>query len=106
MDRRLLIVVLCMLIAMVLCSTNIAVAVDELDVTGTVRGRNNDLKQFASVQLEGPRRYVAMTGASGQFKISNVVLGLYTVRVRQGDYVTTFPSMEIKNNTMNLVVNW
>ena len=59
------------------------------DLNGTVVARDGRPKQFASVQLEGPRRYAAMTDANGRFTITGFTAGRYTVRIRQGDYVET-----------------
>jgi hypothetical protein len=87
-------------------SLNTVVAADEVNLTGSVRGRHNEVKQFVSVQLEGSRRYVAMTNAQGEFNIPSFVPGLYTVRIRQGDYLATFPAREIGNARLDLTVNW
>lgn len=83
-----------------------AFAQDEIHLlTGMVKGRAGDPKQFVGVQLQGPRRYVTMTNADGEFRVSRVVPGRYTVRVRQGDYVETF-SLDVRTERLDLRVKW
>ena len=82
------------------------VAQASVTVNGTVRGRQGDPKQFASVSLEGPRRYLATTDANGTFRIDSVASGTYTVRVRQGDRVDEFFNRHTGNGPLDLIVKW
>ena len=82
-------------------------AQNEIDITGSIRGRDGGPKRFASVQMEGSVGYVAITNAEGQFKVSKVIPGHYTVRVRQGDYVETFSvELSASSSSLDLVVKW
>ncbi len=76
-----------------------------LDLGGQVRGVQGDPKKFATVQLDGPGSYVALTDANGRFSIKSVSPGQYRVKVTQGDKVQIF-SMAIASGTLELVVKW
>jgi hypothetical protein len=73
-------------------------------VNGQIKGLNGETKQFVSVSLEGPGRYVAITNAQGAFTIENVTPGRYTIRVRQGDRVAVF-TRDVQGQ-IDIVVNW
>jgi len=73
-------------------------------VNGQVTGQGGP-KQFASVSLEGPGRYTAITDAGGAFTIPNVTPGRYTVRVRQGNHVEAF-TRDVGSGPIQLVVKW
>jgi len=77
----------------------------EVPVSGRVKGLQGDPKQFVSVSLEGPGRYVAMTNAEGIFTIQSAIPGKYTVHVRQGDRVAVF-TCDVGSSPVDLVVNW
>jgi hypothetical protein len=91
------------ILAVVVLST-VSVA-QGITVNGQVTGRNSEPKQFASVSLDGPGRYVAVTDAQGIFTIPNVTPGRYTVRVRQGDLVGVF-TRDIGSERISIVVKW
>jgi hypothetical protein len=74
-------------------------------VNGQIKGLRGEPKQFVSVSLEGPGRYVAITNAEGVFTIQNVTPGRYTVRVRQGDLVAVF-TRDVDTGRIDLDVNW
>jgi hypothetical protein len=82
-----------------------AVAHDPLTVQGTVTGKHGDLKQFASVSLDGPGQYGAITDEHGLFTIQNVTPATYTVRVRQGGKVEAF-TREVHDTRLDLTVEW
>lgn len=92
------------LLASLLLSTA-AVAQGEATVSGHVKGNGGDPKQFSSVSLDGPGRYVATTDTEGAFAIPNVKPGRYTIRVRQGDHLAEF-SRDIGSGALDLVVRW
>jgi hypothetical protein len=77
----------------------------EIPVTGHVKGGGGDPKQFCSVSLDGPERYVASTDTEGAFAIPSVKPGRYTIRVRQGDHVAEF-SREVGSGALDLAVKW
>ena len=58
-------------------------ALPKQPVHGTVKGSQGDPKQFASVSLDGPGHYAAITDANGSFVIQEVSPG-------------TTPSMYVK----------
>jgi len=105
MEKRLLTGILCLVLSIALLPANVVMGQAGSNIAGTVQGQKGDPKQFVSVQLDGPRRYVATTDAQGAFTLSAVVPGYYTVRVRQGDYVETF-SKQIQAGPLALVVKW
>ncbi len=72
---------------------------------GSVKGQSGDPKQFVTVALDGPARYVAVTNALGKFALEDVLPGHYAVRVQQGDYVQEF-SREIRGERLDLKVHW
>ena len=75
-------------------------------VHGTVKGNQGDAKQFASVSLEGPGQYAAITDANGNFVIQEVSAGTYTVRVRQGERRRDFPNVKVGDQSLDLTVDW
>ena len=81
-----------------------ATVAQSVAVNGQVTGPGGP-KQFASVSLEGPGRYTAITDAGGAFTIPNVTPGQYTIRVRQGNHVEVF-TRGIGSGRMQLVVKW
>jgi hypothetical protein len=105
MGKQLWMALLAATLMLDLGSAGLILAQDEIDITGSIRGRDGGPKRFASVQMEGSVRYVAITNAEGQFKVSKVVPGHYAVRVRQGDHVETF-SVEVRTRSLDLVVKW
>ncbi len=105
MRRRIRMVLLAVILVLVSGLTSGIFAQGQIDVSGSIKGPDGGPKRFASVQMEGPLRYVAITDAEGQFSVSKVVPGRYTVRVRQGDYVATF-SVDIRTDRLDLVVRW
>lgn len=93
------------MLLLVMSATSLTLAGTEIGIDGTVRGRDGAPKRFATVQLEGPRRYLVTTNANGEFRIAGVLPGQYTARVRQGDNVATF-SVQISTDRLDLIVNW
>ena len=77
-----------------------------VSVNGQVKGPKGDFKQFASVSLEGPGRYTAITDAQGAFTIQDVTPGTYTVRVRQGNRVEIFTRNIDGGGPIQLAVKW
>jgi iron complex outermembrane receptor protein len=77
-----------------------------ITLKGTVRGKDKDPKQFASVSLDGPAHYAATTDENGAFTIEKVTPGKYTVKVRQGDHVEEFANKDVSSGKLDLVVKW
>src|SRR5262245_54161866 len=75
-------------------------------VHGTVKGSQGDPKQFASVSLEGPGQYAAITDANGNFVIQEVSAGTYTVHVRQGERRGDFSNIKVGDQSLDLTVDW
>jgi hypothetical protein len=81
-------------------------ALAQVQVRGTVKGIQGDPKQFASVSLEGPGHYAAITDANGSFVIGDVAPGTYAVQVRQGDRHGNFPNVQVGEQSLDLTVKW
>jgi hypothetical protein len=75
-------------------------------IHGTVKGSQGDPKQFASVSLDGPGRYAAITDANGNFVIQEVSPGTYAVHVRQGDRRGDFLNIKVGDQSLDLTVDW
>jgi hypothetical protein len=73
-------------------------------VDGSVRGADGTPKISASVKLNGPGNYIAVTNAQGLFVISNVMPGSYRVTVLQGNRYQQF--QRNLPGSLDLVVNW
>jgi hypothetical protein len=73
-------------------------------VNGVVRGSDGTPKISASVKLNGPGNYIALTNSEGAFVIDNVIPGPYRVTVLQGNHYQQFQ----RNipGPLDLVVNW
>lgn len=78
----------------------------QLTVSGEVRGAHGDAKKFVRVQLEGPKSYISLTDANGNFSVGNVIPGRYLVTVTQGDNVQRFPNKIITADLLQLNVPW
>jgi len=59
-------------------------------VRGSVRGADGTPKISASVKLNGPGNYMALTNANGEFVIENVIPGTYKVTVLQSNRYQVF----------------
>ncbi len=77
----------------------------EITLTGTLTGAGGQPKSFAFVQLEGAKRYAAVTDNNGHFTITNFVAGTYDVRIRKADDVET-RRLTIAASPLNLSVKW
>lgn len=78
----------------------------KITVEGEVKGLQGDPKQFVSVSLLGPGRYVSITNSKGVFTIRNVTPGKYTVKVRKGDQISEF-KRDINSVRIDvLIVKW
>jgi hypothetical protein len=73
-------------------------------VTGTVKGKDNDPKQFVTVSLDGGR-YTAITDEHGAFTVQNVPPGRSRVSVRQGGKVEEF-TRDVGSAPLDLTVKW
>ena len=102
---RLCLLVGAFLVLLSLGATREAFPQTGVPVNGQVKGLQGDPKQFISVSLEGPGRYVAMTNAEGVFTIQSAIPGKYAVHVRQGDRVAVF-TCDVGSSLIDLVVNW
>ncbi len=73
-------------------------------VNGVVRGSNGTPKISASVKLNGPGNYIAVTNSEGAFVIDKVIPGSYRVTVLQGNHYQQFQ----RNipGSLDLVVGW
>jgi hypothetical protein len=76
-----------------------------IELHGTLRGAGDTPKAFASVQLEGAKRYAAVTGIDGNFVITNFVPGSYLVHIRKKDDVET-RTVTISSSPLTLSVKW
>jgi hypothetical protein len=81
-------------------------ALPKQPVHGTVKGSQGDPKQFASVSLDGPGHYAAITDANGSFVIQEVSPGTYAVHVRQGDRRGDFLNVQVGDQSLDLTVSW
>lgn len=93
-----------LLLLALLALSHAAAAQGDITVTGHVKGKDGNPKQFSSVSFDGPGRYAAATNAEGVFTISGVKPGKYTIRVRQGDRVAEF--YRDVGDSIELIVSW
>jgi len=76
-----------------------------LEVKGMIRGRDGFPRGPASIQLSGQQRYIAVSTALGEFTLSGVQPGEYTVTVTQGDKMHRFP-VTVRGDVLDLRVPW
>lgn len=82
-------------------------AAQQVTLTGTVVGRNDEPRPSALVQLEGPAQYAALTNVQGKFTMTRVMPGSYVVRIRQGDNVETQQhTIAANTSSLTLKVKW
>lgn len=90
-------------LVLVTCLTTLA-ASKTITVKGSVRGRDGTPKIAASVKLNGPGNYIALTNSEGDFVINNVIPGTYKVTVFLSNHYQQF-SRQVPG-PLDLVVNW
>lgn len=78
---------------------------ERVDLRGVILGRDGAPQIRASIQLNGPARYVAITNAQGEFFLRNVVTGDYVITVFQEDKMQRF-SVRVAGETLSLKVPW
>jgi hypothetical protein len=96
---------LCLVLFIGLCSAVFLKAQAPITLSGQITGTAGDPKRFATVKLDGPGRYIALTDDEGRFALSDLIPGQYTVTVRQEQKVQKF-SLRITSGALNLVVKW
>ncbi len=94
-----------LIFALVFLLTCLAMQVEsQTTVNGSVRGTDGNPKISASVKLNGPGNYIAVTNSEGAFVIDKVIPGSYRVTVLQGNHYQQFQ----RNipGSLDLVVGW
>ena len=96
-----------LILALVLLLTAVTARLEAqgADVRGTIKGTDGNPKVSASVKLTGPGNYIGVTNVRGQFFITQVNPGTYTVTVRQGNNYQEF-NRQIPGGDLDLQVPW
>jgi hypothetical protein len=94
---------ICVLVFLLICYAA-QVQSQTTTLNGVVRGSDGTPKISASVKLNGPGNYIALTNSKGAFVISNVIPGPYKVTVLQGNHYQQF--QRSIPGSLDLTVNW
>ncbi len=105
MNKKWLRPMLCLVLVMALFSAAFLKAQAPINLSGRITGTAGDPKKFATVKLDGPGSYIALTDEEGRFALRGLIPGQYAVTVRQEEKVQKF-SLTIQSDTLNLVVKW
>uniref|UniRef100_A0A7V4G8D6 Carboxypeptidase regulatory-like domain-containing protein n=1 Tax=Desulfobacca acetoxidans TaxID=60893 RepID=A0A7V4G8D6_9BACT len=76
-----------------------------LEIRGTVTGRDGLPKRQVSINLQGPKRFITISNAKGEFVLKGVEPGVYEVSLMQGDKMHKF-SLNITGQSLDLRVPW
>jgi uncharacterized membrane protein len=105
MSKKSLRWMLCLVLLIALFPAVFLKAQAPINLSGQITGTAGDPKKFATVKLDGPGSYLALTDYEGRFSLNNLVPGKYAITVRQEEKVQKF-SITIQSSTLNLVVKW